>query len=97
MCGRADQCRKTSVVKNNRKNPSWFIFKQLKINIYQLFCSSLLGMSWLCAYLKPSARERKQLSKKSREAVSSAVSFRVRVNFGEVFASRGRETNICHV
>ena len=38
------------------------------------------------------AHERKQLSKKSRETVSSAVSSRVRVNFGEIFASRGRET-----
>ena len=44
--------------------------------------------------VKPGAHERKQLSKKSCEAVSSAVSSRVRVNFGEIFASRGRETNI---
>ena len=47
--------------------------------------------------LKPGAHERKQLSKKSREAVSSAVSSRVRVNFGEIFASRGCETNIYRV
>ena len=33
--------------------------------------------------LKPGAHERKQLSKKFHEAVSSAVSSRVRVNFGE--------------
>ena len=33
--------------------------------------------------LKPDVHERKQLSKKSRETVSSAVSSRVRVNFGE--------------
>ena len=33
--------------------------------------------------IKPSARERKQLSKIIREAVSSAVSSRVRVDFGE--------------
>ena len=39
----------------------------------------------------------KQLNKKSREVVSSAVSSRVCLNFGEIFASRGRETNICHV
>ena len=36
-----------------------------------------------CQNFKPGAHERKQLSKKSREAVSSAVSSRVRVNFGE--------------
>ena len=34
---------------------------------------------------------------KSREAVCSAVSSRVRRNFGEKFASRGREENIQHV
>ena len=44
--------------------------------------------------IKPGAHGRKQLSKKSREAVSSAVSSRVRVNFGEIFASRGREKKI---
>ena len=48
-------------------------------------------------YLKPGARERKRLSKKSRDVVSSAVSSRVRVNFCEIFASQVRETNICHV
>ena len=46
------------------------------------------------AILKPGAHERKRPSKKSREVVSSAVSSRVRANFGEIFASRGRETNI---
>ena len=44
--------------------------------------------------IKPGAHGRKQLSKKSREAFSSAVSSRVRVNFGEIFASRGREKKI---
>ena len=34
---------------------------------------------------------------KSREAVSSAVSSCVRENFGAIFASRGRETNIYRV
>ena len=34
-------------------------------------------------FVKPGAHERKQLSKKSREVVSSAVSSRVRVYFGE--------------
>ena len=47
--------------------------------------------------IKPGAHESKQLSKKSREVVSSAVSSGVCVNFGEIFASRGRETSIYRV
>ena len=47
--------------------------------------------------VKPGPHEKKQLSKKAREAVSSAVSSHVRVHFGEIFASRGRETNIYRV
>ena len=35
------------------------------------------------------------LRKISREAVSSAISSRVRWRFREFYASRGRETNIC--
>ena len=37
----------------------------------------------LGCHFRPDAHERKQLSKKTREAVSSAVSSRMRVNFGE--------------
>ena len=44
--------------------------------------------------LSPPHTVRKELSKMPREAVSSAVSSRVRRSFGEKFASRGREENI---
>ena len=47
--------------------------------------------------LKPAAHLRKELSKLPREAISSAVSSRVRLSFREFFASRGREENICRV
>ena len=40
---------------------------------------------------------RKELSKLPREAVCSAVSSRVRGNFGEKFASQGPEDKIKHV
>ena len=47
--------------------------------------------------LKPVAHLRKELGKLPREAVSSAVSSRVRGNCGEKFASRGREDKIKYV
>ena len=50
------------------------------------------------ALKKPAAHLRKELSKLPREAISLAVSSRVRLRFREsVFASRGREENIYHV
>ena len=36
--------------------------------------------------VKPGAHERKQLSKKSREAISSVISSPVHVNFGEIWS-----------
>ena len=48
-------------------------------------------------FLKAGAHLRKVLSKIPREAVSSAVSSRVRWSFREFYASRGREENICRV
>ena len=47
--------------------------------------------------LKPAANVRKELSKWPCEAVCLPVSSRVPRNFGEKFASRGREENIQHV
>ena len=47
--------------------------------------------------LKPAAHLRKELRKLSREAISSAVSSRVRLSFREFFASQGCEENICRV
>ena len=47
--------------------------------------------------LKPAAHLRKELSKLSHEAVCSAFSSRVQGNFGEEFASRGREDKIEHI
>ena len=47
--------------------------------------------------LKPAAHVRKELSNMPREAVCSAVSLRVRRNFGEKFTSRDREEIIQHV
>ena len=47
--------------------------------------------------LKPAAHLRKELSKLSYEAVCSAFSSRVQGNFGEEFASRGREDKIKHI
>ena len=58
------------------------------INSDQL-CNKKLQSIWLVDNVMP--------LKKSHEASSSAVFSRVRVNFGEVFASRGRETNIYRV
>ena len=47
--------------------------------------------------IKARRTREERAGKKSREAVSSAVSSDVRVNFGEIFASRGCETNIYRV
>ena len=45
---------------------------------------------------RPAAHLREELSKLPREAISSAVSSRVRLSFREFFASRDREKNICY-
>ena len=47
--------------------------------------------------VKAGAHLKKVLSKIPREAVSSAVSSRVRWSFRELYASRRREENICRV
>ena len=56
------------------------------------FCFSLVEK--VARGFAKARRLRKELSKMPREAVSSAVSSRVRQSFGEKFASRGREENI---
>ena len=61
--------------------------------VCELALERIHGFSSKC--IKPGAHEREQLSKMSREAINSAVSSRVRVNFREVFASRGCDTKIC--
>ena len=68
------------------------------------FCSSVKPIVYdalvalvLTLAQSPPHRVRKELSKMPREAVCSAVSSRVRGNFGEKLASRGREDKIKYV
>ena len=58
----------------------------------------LVITGWLGLYtMKPPAHVRKERSKVPHEAVCSAISSRVRQNFGKKFALQGREENMQHV
>ena len=67
------------------------------ISLYFRTRSSLPWRLKMYFSVRPAAHVRKEPSKVPREVVSSAVSFRVRRNFREKFASQKHEDNTKHV